>query len=324
VIGFIGSGSYATQTLLPAFAKQIPRLKMIVSRDGASSAQAARKFGFEQAGTDIDSIFHDPDINTVVIATRHDTHARFVCRALNAGKHVFVEKPLALNEAEIDEIEATYLAQGEQGRSLILMVGFNRRFAPQVAKMKELLARAKEPKSIIITINAGATASDHWTQDAEIGGGRIVGEGCHFVDLVRHLVGVRIDRFQKMSMGGHAAASGDTTTFSLSFVDGSTATVHYLANGHQTFPKERVEVFCGGRVLQLDNFRRLTGYGWGGFKRMNLWQQDKGQKACVEQFLGNVGSGESSPISFEELLETARITLKVAAAMTTPRIAENA
>ena len=268
VIGVIGSGSYAMQTLLPAFAKQRVHLKTIASRDGANVTQAARRFSFSQASTDIDSMLEDAEIDAVVIVTRHDTHASLVCRALRAGKHVFVEKPLALCEAEVETVEATYLGQYSQGRAPVLMVGFNRRFAPQVKKMKELLDQMIEPKAIVLTINAGAVPADHWTQDVKVGGGRIVGEGCHFVDLLRHLVGSEISGVQAARIEhGAFAGSGDTLTFTLRFVDGSIGTVHYFANGHKGIAKERVEVFCGGRILQLDNFRRLRGYGWNGFSQ---------------------------------------------------------
>ena len=186
------------------------------------------------------------------------------------------------------------------------MVGFNRRFSPHVRKMKELLGSMDEPKSFVMTVNAGAIPKEHWTQDSALGGGRIIGEACHFIDLLRHLAGVPItDR----SRAGLDTQSGDTVSLQLSFADGSIGTVHYFANGNRRFPKERLEVFCSGRILQLDNFRTLRGYGWPGFSRMRRWRQDKGQAACAEAFLAAIRGGGPSPIPADEIFEVARETL---------------
>jgi len=208
---------------------------------------------------------------------------------------------LAIRTDEIAEIEAAYAAA--RG---IVMVGFNRRFAPHTVKVKELLRGTPEPKAMIVTVNAGAIPADHWTQDPNRGGGRIVGEACHFIDLLRFLAGSAI------LSSGVTRLSRDTVTVALVFADGSSGTVHYLANGHKSFPKERLEVFCGGRILQLDNFRQLTGHGWRGFHKMNLWRQDKGHSAAVAAFLAAVRDGKLSPIPFEELIEVTRATLRVA------------
>jgi predicted dehydrogenase len=191
----------------------------------------------------------------------------------------------------------------------ILMVGFNRRFAPQVQKMKDLLGGVSGPKSFVMTVNAGAIPPAHWTQDPAVGGGRIVGEACHFIDLLRFLAGCSITGCSRNAM---SAASGDTVTLQFAFADGSIGTVHYLANGSKAFPKERLEVFCAGRVLQLDNFRRLRGYGWPGFSKMNLWRQDKGQRACAVAFVRAVQAGGPAPIAFDELIEVSRVTIELA------------
>ncbi|MFO1285526.1 MAG: Gfo/Idh/MocA family oxidoreductase [Rubrivivax sp.] len=164
----------------------------------------------------------------------------------------------------------------------IVMVGFNRRFAPQVARMKALLAAAPGPKAFVMTVNAGAIPREHWTQDAAVGGGRLLGEGCHFVDLLRFLAAAPIESHAVARM---AAATADTATVTLRFAEGSLGTIHYFANGSKAFPKERLEVFAAGRVLQLDNFRKLTGFGWPGFAKMNLWRQDKGQAECAAAFV---------------------------------------
>ncbi len=188
------------------------------------------------------------------------------------------------------------------------MVGFNRRFAPHVVKLRALLAGAPEPKTFAMTVNAGAIPANHWTQDKAIGGGRLVGEGCHFIDLLRHLAGARIESFSVTHMD---AATKDTANIALRFADGSLGTILYLANGSKAFPKERLEVFAGGRVLQLDNFRRLTGFGWPGFASMKLWRQDKGQQACAQAFVDAIRTGGRSPIPMDELIEVARVSIEL-------------
>jgi len=191
-------------------------------------------------------------------------------------------------------------------------VGFNRRFAPHVVTIKRLLAGTTGPKVLVMTVNAGAIPAQHWTQDRAIGGGRLVGEGCHFIDLMRHLVGAPIESFQVARM---EAATPDTASVTLRFADGSVGTLHYLANGNKAFPKERLEVFAAGRVLQLDNFRRLTGFGWPGFSKQNLWRQDKGQAACAKAFVDAVRSGGPGPIPLDELLEVSRISIEIEEAL---------
>jgi predicted dehydrogenase len=312
VIGFIGSGNYATAVLIPAFKAAGARLASVASSGGVSGLHAGRKFGFSRTTTDAASVLDDPAINAVVIATRHDSHADLVCRALRARKHVFVEKPLALFHEEVSAIEAARSEVAAAGFTPIVMVGFNRRFAPQVRRIKSQLEGDSGAKSFVMTVNAGAIPADHWTQDREAGGGRIAGEACHFIDLLRFLAGAPIRSHHIQAM---ETATGDTATVTLSFADGSIGAVHYFANGSKAFPKERLEIFSGGRILQLDNFRRLTGFGWPGFRAMNLWRQDKGQKACAEAFLQAVEMGEAGPIPFGELVEVSRATIEIAAAI---------
>jgi predicted dehydrogenase/threonine dehydrogenase-like Zn-dependent dehydrogenase len=315
VIGMIGAGNYATQILLPALRAAQARLRCVASSGGVSGTHAARKFGFDMTTTDTASVLADPAITTIVIATRHNSHARLVCRALEAGKHVFVEKPLALTPVELEQIVQTYTGLVQHAPGPLLMVGFNRRFAPHVQKIKALLESVQSPKSCIMTVNAGAIPAEHWTQDSQIGGGRIVGEGCHFIDLLRFLIGHPITGVQATRLGG---TDGDTVrddkmSFTLTFADGSFGTIHYLANGHRAFPKERLEIFCAGRVLCLDNFRRLRGYGWPGFKRLSAWRQDKGHAAEIAAFIHAVQHGGPAPIPFEELVEVTRVSFNVVA-----------
>ncbi|MFM2325745.1 MAG: hypothetical protein RL244_2624 [Pseudomonadota bacterium] len=310
-VAFLGAGNYAGRVLIPAFKAAGAVLQTVISSGGVSAVHHGRKHGFAQASTDSAATLADPAVDTVVIATRHDAHARQVLAALQAGKHVFCEKPLCLTLEELTGIEAEARARPGQ----ILMVGFNRRFAPQVQRIKQLLAPVAEPKNFVMTVNAGAIPADHWTQDKAVGGGRIVGEGCHFIDLLRHLAGAPIVAQHAMALGAHPALAvrDDKATLTLRFADGSLGTIHYLANGDKGFPKERLEVFCAGRVLQLDNFRKLRGWGWKGFRSMNLWRQDKGQTACAKAFVEAVRGGAPSPIPLDEVLEVSRVSIELQA-----------
>jgi predicted dehydrogenase len=314
VMGFIGAGNYASRMLIPAFKAAGAQFHTIVTAGGINGVIHGEKAGFAEASTDMSVLLANSVINTVAIVTRHDTHARFVAQALQAGKHVFVEKPLAIDTEGLEAVRAAYDAaqgMGAQGGAQ-LMVGFNRRFAPQVQKMKALLAPVKEPKSFIMTMNSGAIPANHWTQDNAVGGGRIIGEACHFIDLMRFLAGSPIVSVQARRMGDApgVAVTEDKASITLGFEDGSFGTIMYLANGAASFPKERVEVFAAGRVLQLDNFRKLKGYGWPGFGKMNLWKQDKGQKACAAAFLQALEKGAPA-IAPDEIFEVARVTIEV-------------
>lgn len=313
VLGFIGAGNYAARMLIPAFKAAGAQFHTIVTSGGISGVIHGGKSGFAEASTDMSAMLANRAINTAVIVTRHDTHARFVSQALSAGKHVFVEKPLAIHREELDEVQAAYERAHRSGPGPQLMVGFNRRFAPQVQKMKALLQAVKEPKSFLMTMNAGAIPASHWTQDGAVGGGRIIGEACHFIDLMRFLAGSPIISIQARRMGDAPGMEviEDKASITLGFADGSFGTIMYLANGAASFPKERVEVFAAGRVLQLDNFRKLRGYGWPGFGKFNLWKQDKGQGACAAAFLQGVQQGVPA-IPSAEIFEVARVTIDVA------------
>ncbi|MDE1531965.1 bi-domain-containing oxidoreductase [Pseudomonas carnis] len=314
VVGFIGAGNYASRMLIPAFKAAGAQFHTIVTAGGINGVIHGSKAGFAQASTDINAMLGERTINTVAIVTRHDSHAHFVSQALEAGKHVFVEKPLAIEAQDLVTVEEAYRNAVEKGLKPHLMVGFNRRFSPQVQKMKALLAAVKEPKSFIMTMNAGAIPSNHWTQDPSVGGGRIIGEACHFIDLMRFLAGSKIVSIQARKMGDTPAVAitEDKAAITLGFEDGSFGTIHYLANGASSFPKERVEVFAAGRVLQLDNFRKLKGFGWPGFSKLNLWKQNKGQSECAAAFLAAVENGTVTPITSDEIFEVARVSIEVA------------
>ena len=306
-IAIIGAGNYASRVLGPAFKKAGAEIVAVVSNTGASSAIMARHLDAATASTDAQSVIENPSIDAVVIATPHSSHAGLVLQALKQGKHVFVEKPMALQISEIDEIEALYGTISASGHAPILTVGFNRRFSPLVAAMKTHLS--SNPKSMIITVNAGSIPAHHWTQDPTIGGGRIIGEGCHFIDLARHLAESPIAAISARQMGTTDGLTncGDTTTISVQFDDGSIASINYFANGIKSYPKERIEVFDNGRIYCIDNFNRLSVFGGKGGKR--LIQQDKGQAQLVQNFMDAIRGRCETPIAADQIFEISRATI---------------
>ncbi|MEZ5498967.1 MAG: bi-domain-containing oxidoreductase [Steroidobacteraceae bacterium] len=304
-VGIIGAGNYAASILIPAFKMASAELAAIGSRGGANAGLLARRFGIERATAISEDILNDHTISSVVIATRHDSHAELTCAALNAGKNVFVEKPLCISLEQLEQV-----ALAEQRSTGILMVGFNRRFAPQIVEIKRRLVDMTSPKAIVMTVNAGSLAGEHWTRDSAIGGGRLVGEACHFIDLMRFLVDQPIVAGDVQSMGSEHR---DTFAIQLHFADKSLGTINYFSNGHRAVPKERVEIFIGGRVCQLENFRRLNLYGFGGRSQIKAWRQDKGQVSCAKAFMNAVRHGLESPIRVGELLEVSRISIELQA-----------
>lgn len=311
VCAFIGGGNYASRVLIPAFANARANLHTLVTAGGVSAVHQGKKHGFAKASTDLQVVLDDEAVNALVIATQHNLHAQQVIACLSAGKQVFVEKPLALTLNELESIDSAWRAAKGYCR---LMVGYNRRFSPLIVTMKSLLDKVAGPKTFILTMNAGNIPADHWTQDREAGGGRIVGEACHYIDLLRFLVGAPISGFTATSLGAgpEVDITEDKASITLSFEDGSMGTVHYFANGGKAFPKERIEAFGGNGVLQLDNFKSLRGFGWRGFKSQRLWRQDKGQKACAAAFVESIRSGLPAPIPYEEIIEVARVSIEIA------------
>ena len=307
-VAFVGGGNYASRVLIPTFKRSGAYLTALVTSGGMSAIHHGKKNGFRVASTDLEQALTDTT-DTVVIATQHNLHALQSVQALEKGKHVFVEKPLALSHEEIDKIESA-----QKVSKTMVMVGYNRRFSPHIQKIKSLLDVKASPKTFIMTMNAGEIPKEHWTQDAEVGGGRIIGEACHYIDLMRFLAGSKIKTFNAVKMGENdfVKITEDKALISLTFEDGSMGSIHYFANGGNSFPKERIEVFCDNAVLQLDNFRRLRGFGWKGFKKMNLWSQDKGQENCVSAFMNSVREGSQSPIPQDEIFEVARVSVDIA------------
>jgi predicted dehydrogenase len=291
--------------LMPLLPSQGVRRETVVSHSGVSAAHAAKKFGFAKTTARMDDVLADERVDAVFITTPHHLHGRMVAAALRAGKHVFVEKPLALEPTEINEIEAICNERPNQ----CLMVGFNRRFSPHMIALQQWGKSAPSNRAIIITVNAGSIPSDHWTQDSHIGGGRIVGEACHFIDLARFLAGSPITNIASFPIQGGDGRLGDCVTIAMQFADGSTGTVHYLANGNKDFPKERVEVFAGGKVLVCDNFRASREIG--GKRVLRTRKQDKGHEAELKAFLDAIRNGGEMPIPRDEIFEVSRRTLQL-------------
>lgn len=307
-VAFIGGGNYASRVLIPAFKRAKANLITLVTSGGISAVQHGKKSGFLKASTDIKQALDDA-VDTVVIATQHNMHASQTVQALESGKNVFVEKPLALTHDELDKIEASQKKYKSK-----VMVGFNRRFSPHIQKIKNLLVVKPEPKTFIMTMNAGEISKDHWTQDIEKGGGRIIGEACHYIDLMRFLAGSKIKDFHATKMGENnfVETTEDKAIISIVFEDGSLGSIHYFANGGKLFPKERIEIFCDGAVLQLDNFKKLRGFGWKGFNKMNFWSQNKGQENCVNAFMECIRNGKENPIPQDEIFEVSRVSIDIA------------
>jgi predicted dehydrogenase/threonine dehydrogenase-like Zn-dependent dehydrogenase len=301
-LGLLGAGSFAVSTLLPAI-ERVGGVEMVVAgaATGSHARHAAQKFGFRSCTTDEQQILRNPAVNTVVIATRHQLHAEQVIAALRAGKHVFCEKPLCLNKAELMKIAAAH----DEDTNQVLMVGFNRRFAPLAIRMKTFLQEVREPLALHYRVNAGFVPADHWLNDPQQGGGRILGEVCHFVDFLCFLTGAAPVEVETHSLTNSGQYSNDNVVCSVRFSDGSRGTISYLANGDKSYSKERIEVFGGGGVAMLEDFRRLE-LVRDGKKRVfrSLWRQDKGHRGEWQAFITAIQGGKESPISFREVVST--------------------
>lgn len=307
LVNVIGAGNYASRVLIPLLAKQRGCLNTICSVGGLSASVMAKKYNFRQATTDSLASISDPNAGVIVIATRHDAHGEQVLQALQHQKHVFVEKPLCITQANLDAIKSLWQNLVQKP---ILMVGFNRRFAPHIQKMHHLLAGCHSPKHCVMTVNAGFIPTNHWTQNIAVGGGRLLGEACHFIDLLRFIVAQKIIKAQVFSINQQE----DQVSIVLNFADQSLGVIHYLANGHKAYAKERLEVFCEGKVLALNNFIKMHGLGFKSFRKMNLWRQDKGKGACVEAFIQGAAAG-ISPIPIDEIFEVQQVCLDLVASL---------
>ena len=311
-VGLLGAGAFASSTLIPAIKNWAgASLVSVCSATGAHAQHTARKFGFSHCTTEETETIRNPGINVVVIATRHHLHARQVLAAMREGKNVFCEKPLCLGEDDLRAICAAYSEMASSNRPL-LMVGFNRRFAPMAQRMKAFLKPISEPLALHYRINAGYLPPDHWVNDREQGGGRILGEVCHFVDLLAFLASSPITEVSARSLGNSGRYSADNLTISLRLANGSEGTIHYLANGDRSFSKERIEVFGGGSAAVLDDFRHLELVRNGRKESVRArWRQDKGHRAEWAAFADAVERGAESPIPVEEIVASTLATIRI-------------
>ncbi len=297
-IGVLGAGNFAKTVLLPVLRKAGLRPRILCAGSGLSAGHAAEKFDFEAAATDEAQVYSDPAVNAVFVLTRHDLHGPQILKALQAGKHVFTEKPLALTEEEIASIDAAKEASGS-----LVMVGFNRRFSPAAEAARRVFLGVPAPLTVSIRMNAGAIPADHWTQSEEEGGGRLIGEACHAIDLATYLTGSRPVRVFAESIGGPTAPkiTEDQCFITLRHANGSISSIGYLAGGDRAYGKERVEVLGGGKLAVIEDFREVTTGINGKVKTDKRWQQDKGHRAEIEAFADALVKGGPSPIPWEEI-----------------------
>ncbi len=315
-LALIGAGNFATATLIPAMKKADgAHLKTICSAGGLSARSAAGRHGFEYCTSEFDEVLRNESVHAVVIATRHDTHATFAAKALRAGKHVFVEKPLALTPNELQDVIA---AQQTSGR--ILMPGYNRRFSPLAQSIHAAFAKRSSPIEITCRVNAGALGKDSWYQDADEGGWRIVSEGCHFVDLIQYIAGAKIERAYAEMIGGRVSGQqNDNCIATLRLEDGSIATLAYIANGDTAAGKERVEVFGQGTTAVIDNWRQATIHANGKKETIAPKGTGKGHAAEMAAFVNAIRSGGNAPIEIDDAINTTATTFAISKSLLTER-----
>ena len=303
VIGIVGAGNFTSATLLPALKPLDAQLKYIVSAGGLSASTLAKRAGFAFAASDYQQVLDDEEVDLLIITTRHDLHASMVIESLEAGKSVFVEKPLCLNQEELLRIDEVYKRVSDRPDAPMLTVGFNRRFAPFARKMKTLIGMGAV--NIVATMNAGEIPANSWVHDIDVGGGRIVGEACHFIDLCSYLTGSRVISVCMNAMGTSPEENTDNASILLRYENGSNAVINYFANGNKAYSKERIEVHSQGRSLILDNWRTLRGFGFKGFSRLKK-KQDKGHSEQFRLLIERVKNGGPALIPFEEIVNTTR------------------
>ncbi|MDQ3254751.1 MAG: bi-domain-containing oxidoreductase, partial [Acidobacteriota bacterium] len=311
-VGLIGAGSYARTMLLPNFRAAGADFRSIATASGVSARDIGEKYGFDSFVSDAEDVIRDEGVNLIVIATRHDLHADLARRALERGAHVFVEKPLALNDEELDAVLEAAAARSPHPAGQ-LMVGFNRRFSPLARSAREFFAGRQSPLSIAYRVNAGRIPKEHWIQDAREGGGRIIGEVCHFIDLMQFFVGAPPVRVYAESIisRNQQIIDEDSVFITLRFADGSNGSIAYLSEGDKALAKERIEMFAEGRTFVLDDFRRASAFKNGREEKHKLSNQDKGQADEVRAVCSMVVEGGPAPISLSELAATTRATFRI-------------
>jgi predicted dehydrogenase/threonine dehydrogenase-like Zn-dependent dehydrogenase len=312
VVGIIGAGNFTSATILPRLSKIKASLKYIASEGGLSSTTLAKRFNIANATSDYKQILQDSEVDLVLITTRHGHHAKMTTETLKAGKHVFVEKPLALNNQELDQILDVYnspnLSPTQSSSCKVtpsLTVGFNRRFAPLAIEMKKQLGNSNVPMNIIATMNAGFIPPEVWVHDLNAGGGRIIGEACHFIDLCTYLAGSKVKSVVMNAMGENPQENTDNATILLKYENGTNAVINYFANGSKSYSKERLEVFSQDKVLIMDNWRKLKGYGFKNFSSKSS-SQDKGHANQFDQLIGTIQKGGKPIIPLDEIINTTK------------------
>jgi predicted dehydrogenase/threonine dehydrogenase-like Zn-dependent dehydrogenase len=300
IVGIIGAGNFTSAMILPCLKNTSAILKFISSFNGLSGTTLAKKYKIYNSTTDNKIIMQDADVDLVMITTRHNSHANLVIESLDNGKNVFVEKPLALNVDELEEIIYSYKKSGKT-----LTVGFNRRFAPLAIKMKKILGTNGSPMNIVATMNAGYIPSKSWVHDMEIGGGRIIGEACHFIDLITFLSGSKVKMVFMSSMGNDSKENTDNASIFLKYENGTNAVINYFSNGSKAYSKERIEVFHENRTLIMDNWRRLKGYGFNNFSSASS-SQDKGHQNQFDLLIKSLQNGGGEIIPIEDLINTTK------------------
>jgi predicted dehydrogenase/threonine dehydrogenase-like Zn-dependent dehydrogenase len=303
VVGIVGAGNFTGMTLLPILKKTNAEIKYITSSKGLSGTSLAKKYGIARSTTSYSDVLEDSEVDVIIITTQHHLHSDMVIDGLKANKHVFVEKPLAINNNQLELIESAY--KNSKGS---LMVGFNRRFSPHIVKMKSVLGSSETPVNIIATMNAGFIPENVWVHDMKIGGGRIIGEACHYIDLLSYLTGSNVTSVCLNAMGNNPKENTDNASILLKFENGSNAVINYFANGSKSYSKERLEVYSQGRTLIMDNFRRTQGYGFKGFSKLKT-KMNKGHLPQFENYLAGVKKGKEAPISFESLMNTSKASI---------------
>ncbi len=313
-IGFIGAGNFAQNAVLPRLKGKCNFIG-IVSAEGNMSRYVAQKYGFAYCSDSPEKLMADPDIGTLFILTRHDTHAHYVVKGLNSGKNIYIEKPLAMNFEELEQVKKAYEESGKG-----LMLGFNRRFSPLTIKVMSLLGKGFK-KSISIRVNAGMVPPDHWVHDPKIGGGRIIGEVCHFIDLAYFIAGSRAKNIQAFALSDNPMLN-DTVSVNIQFENGSIANISYYSNGNKNLPKERIEVFSNGNIYTIDDFKSLTIFSNKGIKKIKLNAQDKGHSASFEKVIHTLSSGNIFPIKFEDIYHSTLLTLEAVKSIKENRVIE--
>jgi len=303
VIGIVGAGNFTKMTMLPALKGTDANFKYIASASGVSGTALAKKYGFSHSTTDFKEILNDKEVDLVLITTRHNLHADQVIRSLQAGKHVFVEKPLALDEAQLNLILDAYQEAQLLHPNITVHVGFNRRFSPHITSIKKSIGSG--PMNIVATMNAGSIPANVWVQDMKIGGGRIIGEACHYIDLCSYLTGSNVKAVLMNALGQSPGENTDNASILLKYEDGSNAVINYFSNGNKGYSKERLEIYSQERTIIMDNFRKTTAFGFKNYKGIST-KQDKGHNAQFSLLINRIQTGGASLIPFESIINTTR------------------